>query len=97
MKDANTSPIGRGERDAGPGRTTSDARPATPDPPSALDLARLADLVAAGEAEVPGGLAPGDEDRLAAMVRHRLRSRLVRFIARQIALDIHRDVGRGDE
>ena len=69
------------------------AAPKGPVPPEGL--ARLADLVADGEAGVPDGLDPADRLRLEALVRDRLRARLARFVARQVARDIHRDRGPG--
>jgi hypothetical protein len=82
-----------------PGATPQDPKPTPPESPDATHpgpqpperLARLADLVAGGEVEFPGGLDPDDDVRLAGMVRERLRARLVRFVARQIAHDIHRE------
>lgn len=99
MPDARPNPTGPGGPARGPDPTTRDAADAehVPGPLPNERLARLADLVADGEAGVPGGLEPADELRLETMVRDRLRARLVRFIARQVALDIHRDAGRGGE
>ena len=67
-----------------------------PDPPTTERLDRLADLVADGEVDFPAGLGPADAARLTVLVRRRLRDRLVRYIARQIALDIHRAAGTPD-
>ena len=75
------------------GPTPGDAAlPDDPGRPTPGRLERLADLVADGQAELPDGLDPADERRLAELVRRRHRDRLVRFIARQIALDIHREL-----
>jgi hypothetical protein len=56
-------------------------------------LVRLADLIAAGQADCPGGLPDEDLERLVRLVRQRLRQRLLRYLARQIALDLHRQAG----
>ena len=62
-----------------------------PEPPSPEQLACLAEMVVEGAVEFPGNFAAGDEARLVMLVRQRLRTRLVRFLARQIALDIYRE------
>jgi hypothetical protein len=93
MSDARPTPTGP-DRPSRKTRRDADVRPVPGLLPD-VQLARLADLIAAGETEVPGGLDRADASRLEALVRARLRARLVRFIARQIALDIHRDAGRG--
>ena len=49
---------------------------------------RYAGLVAAGEAELPDGLLPEQEDELIRKVRDRLRRQFVIFVARQIARDV---------
>ena len=53
-------------------------------------LVRLADLVASGELPLPTDLHSDQLEHLAREVRQRRRRRLVRFIARTLALDIHR-------
>ncbi len=53
-----------------------------------------AELIAAGRDEVPAHLAIADRERLKAAVRHRLRDRLVRLVARAIAMNLHREVGK---
>ena len=56
------------------------------------DQLRLwARLVADGEAEFPPDLPPDQEQSLLYEVRRLRRARLITFIARQIALDIHRE------
>ena len=55
------------------------------------DVARMARLVATGEAPWPEHLAPTAAAELTMEVRRLRRSRLIRFIARQIAADIARD------
>ena len=52
-------------------------------------LVQLADLVACGELDLPVELAPDQFERLVRHVRNRRRERLVDFIARAIAMDIH--------
>jgi hypothetical protein len=47
-----------------------------------------AELIADGRDQFPAGLPPPDRDRLLAEVRRRRRERLVRHIARAIALDL---------
>ena len=49
---------------------------------------RYADLIAAGEAELPDGLSRQQEEELIARTRARLRRRLIVLIARQIAADL---------
>ncbi len=58
---------------------------------SPTDLCRLAELVAAGEFPLPGDLARDSLERLVRDVRRLRRERLVKHIARAIALDIHDD------
>jgi hypothetical protein len=53
-------------------------------------VSRWADLIAEGQDAFPDKLPAADSNRLAAAVRKRLRNRLVRFIARAIAAEIHR-------
>jgi hypothetical protein len=52
-------------------------------------LARLAELVADGEAEFPFQMSEQDAEQLRRLIRQRLRERLMRYIARQIAVDLH--------
>jgi hypothetical protein len=70
------------------------------DPPNGLtpeQIRRWAALVADGTSEFPGDLAPADRDRLLAETRRLLRERLVRLIARAIAIDLRRGLGRSKE
>jgi hypothetical protein len=53
-------------------------------------LQRWAELVAHGGVPVPDGLTPGEQEWLLRDVARRRRARLVQYIARAIALDIHR-------
>lgn len=53
-------------------------------------LERLAKLVASGEAPMPIDLNPDDFHRLVESVARQRRTRLFRYLARAIALDIHR-------
>ena len=55
-----------------------------------LDLDRMAKLVADGEISFPTQLSPDGRDRLMVKVSRLRRARFVRYIARSIALDIHR-------
>ncbi len=57
---------------------------------SAEHLFRLAELVASGELVLPVDLPSDQLDQLVRQVRTRRRRRLVRYIARAIATDIHR-------
>ena len=50
-----------------------------------------AQLVADGRDSFPVGLHPRQEEEMLQQVRRLRRSRLVHFIARQVAIDIHRD------
>src|SRR5437667_213952 len=72
--------------------TSRAAKPASPTPGSVLltpeQVARWADLLARGEAGLPEGLAPCQEEELRQHVCRLRRARLIRFIARQIAQDI---------
>jgi hypothetical protein len=70
---------------------TAERSTSNPDAPSPERLARLADLVADRAVEFPANLDSRDEERLVGLVRQRLGARLVRFIARQIAVEIHRE------
>jgi hypothetical protein len=87
------SPTGRGGRPGGapPARTPAPV----PDPlhhqPPAESLTRLADLIASGRTPWPEGVSGEDARRLQDLVRHRLRARLLRFLARLIARDLDRD------
>ena len=56
-------------------------------------LGRLAQLVADGRSEFPMELEQVDRDRLVVEVRHRLRKRLFRLIARALASQWHREAG----
>lgn len=58
-------------------------------------VARWADLIAAGRGDLSDDLSPEDRQRLMAAVRQRLRDRLVRLIAQAIAWRLHRQ-GRPD-
>ncbi len=60
------------------------------EPQSPEQLVRLANLVASGEVPLPADLHPDQLEHLAREVRQQRRRRLVQFIARTIALDIHR-------
>lgn len=74
---------------------TGGDNPALPPPLTREQLGRQAELIAAGEAEFPDDLPPAQQVLLADEVRRLRRARLVTFIARQIALDVHRDATRG--
>lgn len=52
-------------------------------------IERLADLVASGEIPFPHDLSGHDQQLLLASVSHRRRDRLIKFVARAIAQDIH--------
>jgi hypothetical protein len=70
------------------------------DSPSGLtpeQIRRWASLVADGTSEFPGDLAPVDRDRLLVATRRLLRERLVRLVARAIAIDIRRGLGQRKE
>lgn len=56
------------------------------------DLGRIADLVSCGDLPFPGNLPTSQLSQLAAMVRERRRRRLIRFIARSIALSIRDEI-----
>jgi len=70
-------------------QVTQDAN-SSPELPSPAPTSRLADLVACGELPLPDGLSSGQLEHLALEVRKRRRKRLVDYIARAIAIDIHR-------
>ena len=70
------------------GEQANDSSDLTPE-----QLARLAELVADGETDLPDDLATEQLEQLIELVRRRRRARLVRFIARQIAADIRRGAG----
>lgn len=53
-------------------------------------LARLVPLVADGEVPIPGEISAADREWLITQVARHRRSRLIQFIARSIAVDIHR-------
>jgi hypothetical protein len=57
-------------------------------------LRRWAALIAKGDTEFPEDLDPNDRELLLGHCRALLRKRLVRLVARTIALDIHRDGGQ---
>lgn len=57
-------------------------------------LRRWAALIAKGDTEFPDDLDDNDRDLLLGRCRALLRNRLVRLVARAIALDIHRDGGQ---
>lgn len=59
----------------------------------AEQLNRWAELIATGQAPFPTELCEADQYLLAARVSELRRSRLVKFIARTIAQDIHRPTG----
>jgi hypothetical protein len=72
-------PVGEGPGAAG----------ASPLPPE--QLTRWAHLVADGREAMPAGLTPAQHAEMLRQVRRLRRRRLVRYIARQVALDLHRD------
>jgi hypothetical protein len=83
-------------------RQRLDTADATPEPSSlsltdgsleAVQIRRLAELIAEGRSCVPADLSPSEQQRLSEEVRGLLRSRLVRFIARAIALNLRRAAG----
>jgi len=72
--------------------------PETPELPGQLSrdqVRRWASLIASGETEFPADLASADRELLLRESRKRLRVRLVRLIARAIALDIQSGRGQG--
>jgi hypothetical protein len=71
-------------------RTDSSSEPLVLSPDQ---LARWCDVIACGDAEIPPGLVHSQEEELQQQVRQLRRTRLVQFIARQIALDIARKAG----
>jgi len=56
-------------------------------------LLRLAAIIATGESQIPENLAAAELSVVLAEVSRLRRQRLVQFIARAIALDIHRSPG----
>jgi hypothetical protein len=73
--------------DSGPGPD------AAPDRLSAEQLRRLAEMIADGHCPVPQDLPVADAERLSREVRHQLRDRLVRLIARAVARHLRRAAG----
>jgi hypothetical protein len=68
--------------------------PATPTEPVTEDqLARWAGLIAEGRAGFPDGLSAPQLGQLSCEVRRLRRARLVRWIARAVAHDLHRGPG----
>jgi hypothetical protein len=59
--------------------------------PQPLALDRLADLMAAGEVELPAGLSDEEHEQLVRSVRQRLRHRISHYVSQQIALDLWRE------
>ncbi len=57
---------------------------------TAIDLNRLANQIAIGLVPFPNDLEAEDSNRIAAAVRERRRSQLVKFLARQVAIHIAR-------
>lgn len=78
-------------------RRVSDAasanRPTAPDHRNDSDFAAMAELIAAGQLPFPTELAESEQQQLAEQVGRLRHARLVKFIARQIALDIARTDG----
>ena len=60
-------------------------------------IRRWADRIADGHGQVPEDLGVADRDRLEAEVRQRLRDRLVRHIARVLAVTIQREASQRQE
>jgi hypothetical protein len=73
------------------------ASTSTPDSPSGEltfgQLRRWAELIADGRDEFPSGLRSDDHEVLRVEVRQLLRDRMVRLIARCVALQLHREAG----
>ena len=90
-KSSITSLRGAVRRD-GPGQDAHHAN-SEPEWRSTAQLARLADFVARGELPLPDDLLADQLEHLALEVRKRRRTRLVEYIARTIATDIHRSSG----
>ena len=88
MPDRDPSGTGPSEDTAAERAATSQDTPARRLAPD--ELRCRADLIAAGRDEFPVDLPPSDRDRLWAEVRRRRRDRLVRHVARAIALDLWR-------
>ncbi len=72
-------------------------RPGPVDAACGPGLARIADAVASGEAGFPADVSPGEAELLIAEIARRRRHRLVQYVARTIALDIHRASGPSKE
>lgn len=71
--------------------TTPGCSSVPPESSSSEDQLRLwAEMIAEGQAPFPEELAPAGRERLVALVRARLRCRLVRLIARTVAIHIYR-------
>lgn len=60
-------------------------------------ISRLAEMVTDGRCELPDDLPTTDHQRFQAEVQRRLRQRLIRLIARAIALHLRRDAGSHSE
>lgn len=73
---------GNGGQDGAPSQDVVDTL-------SSNELCRWAQLIAEGSAPSPTNLAPALEERMAREVRRLRRERLVRFLARLIAQDLH--------
>src|SRR4051812_40801406 len=65
-------------------------------PSGTVDRQTWAQLIADGEIPFPAGLGNDEEARLACDVAQRRRIRLINYIARIIALDIHRSSAPDD-
>ncbi len=64
---------------------------------STTNIDRLAELIAAGQAQLPTDLSPDDLRRLFKRVRQRRRENLIHYLARCIAKDILQSaIGYGD-
>lgn len=66
---------------------------ASPSELTGIQVARWAELIADGRDEFPTSLSQPAHERLLREVRRRLRARLVQFVARAIAAQLHRDAG----
>ncbi len=73
--------------------------PGPPDGPVLTEeqVRRWAVLLAEGRTEFPDGLTPIDRERLLAQVRAQGRARLIRWIARALAWEVHHQAGRRQE
>jgi hypothetical protein len=69
----------------------------SPDSANQLNLARLAQLVADGQAPLALPLEPSARSSLIRRVSQLRRERLLRFVARAIAYDIHQSRGDSQE